>query len=202
MEPRLTKAAATPQSCPAAAQAHSAAATLQCRYGSDRCTSPASSATRARRRRRSTSSRPPSSTPAATPCAVLPAQLAAEQRVALAVGREDRRRLLREAPLERAQQRGERRLDVGRLEAEPGRARRAASGGRSSHADRDVDADAEHHPALLRAALGEDAGDLAAAEQDVVGPLDRGACAPTTSATATARGERQQRAARRAARAT
>ena len=38
--------------------------------------------------------------------------------------------------------------------------------------DRNVDADAEHRPALLRASLGEDAGDLAIREQDVVGPLD------------------------------
>ena len=38
----------------------------------------------------------------------------------------------------------------------------------------DVEPDAEHRPALLRAPLDQDAGDLAPPDPDVVGPLDRG----------------------------
>ena len=41
----------------------------------------------------------------------------------------------------------------------------------------DVEADAEHGPALLRAALDEDARDLAAVDEHVVGPLDAGGVA-------------------------
>ena len=50
-------------------------------------------------------------------------------------------------------------------------ARSRSSAGSCSSAERDVDADAEHRPALLRASLDKDARDLAPVDQDVIRPL-------------------------------
>ena len=119
-----------------------------------------------RRRRRRAVPRPP-----------FHADLAAGERVARAVGVHRRARASRPSAVREArEQRREHRLDVGRRAAE--RRRQLAQLGREGSAlDGDVDADPEHDPALLRPALGEDARDLAAVEQHVVRPLDRGCAA-------------------------
>ena len=51
-------------------------------------------------------------------------------------------------------------------------ARRRSSAASSSSVVLDVEADADHRPALLRARLDQDPGDLALVDPDVVGPLD------------------------------
>ncbi len=94
----------------------------------------------------------------------------AEQRVALAPGGEHIVRRLREPVLEALEQALQQRLD--RVGLEPQRAGGLAQLRRQLvEAQRDVDADPEHRPALLRAALDQDPADLAALRQHVVGPL-------------------------------
>ena len=93
------------------------------------------------------------------PVAVRPCDLAAAQRVAGAPGIERLGPRVAEAALERGEQRGEQRLDLRAPAAEGGRAG-AQLGGQVLQVDGDVDADAEHRPALLGAPLDEDAREL------------------------------------------
>ena len=91
-----------------------------------------------------------------------------------------------------ASRRSKRRLEVGR--GEPQRACGGVQlGGQLVDAQRDVDADPEDGPALVRAPLGQDPGDLTTVDEHVVGPLDLRVLGPATSATARRRRERQQR---------
>ena len=151
-----------------------AASAEQAALAASRCTSPASSAVRPPPSS-STTSRPSPSMPAATPVAAGPARSRRPaQRVALAVG-------ARAAPRRRARARrsSSPQQPVAHGRRCPRAARpsvaavsRAAPAGRSATSQRDVEADAEHGPALLRAPLDQDARDLAVVEQHVVGPLD------------------------------
>ena len=123
--------------------------------------------------------RPPSPRPSG------PRHGSARQRVAGAPRVEDLGLPGREPALEAREQPSQRGLHARRAGAQ--RRRRVAQLGRELvRLDRDVEADAEHGPALLRPALDEDPRDLAARREHVVGPLDRRASAPTVSATATA----------------
>ena len=112
--------------------------------------------------------------PAGGSAAAVPLDALTEQRVALAPGVHDLRPGSREPVFEQREQPLERGLDRVRRQSE--RARALAQLRRElRHVDRDVDADAEHRPVLLRAALDQDARDLAALQLDVVGPFQRGA---------------------------
>ena len=103
----------------------------------------------------------------AGPRDVLPAQ-----RVAGAIGRQQRHAVERQRALDGGEQALERRLEVGR--GQPQRARGGVQlGGQLLDAQRDVDADPEHGPALVRAPLGQDPGHLATVDEHVVGPLDQ-----------------------------
>ena len=138
-----------------------------------RCTSPAASATRPASV--STSREPPSSMPAAVPSPPLPAHLwtrAARRGGATPPSTSGSGAASRSS--RRAEQGCEQppRRSAARAARRPARWRspgaRAGSVRRRGH----VQPDAQHGPALLRPALHEDAGELAAVHQHVVGPLD------------------------------
>ena len=120
---------------------------------------------------RRTSSAPPSSIPAPVPAP--PAQrtgrsssasrarsAARQSRAGCVQPRGERAQELVQRGLERAARPPERRRAVAQLRRQVGRV------------DRDVDADPQHRPALLRPRLDEHARELAPAEEDVVRPLD------------------------------
>ena len=112
-------------------------------------------------------------------------------------GGERRLRRLGQPPLERREQLGQRRFGAGGPACGARRARSAGSAARSTAT---LSADAEHRPALVRPGLDEDARQLAAVEQHVVGPLDaRGAAGEVGDREAGA--QRQQRRPGRAGRA-
>ena len=138
-----------------------------------------------------TRSRPSSSMPSAVPRPPSQVTTPAGEGVAGAPGVEEPVGGLREPALQRGQDGGEHGGDVLRRAAQRARAvaqlRREVVG-----AQGDVDADPEDRPALPRPRLGEDAGDLAPVEQDVVGPLDRRRGADRVG-DRDARGDREQR---------
>ncbi len=138
--------------------------------------------------------------PRRAPVAARPRDVAPAQGVAGAPRVEERGRPERQRALEGVEQPREHRFDVARFEAQrPGR--RAQVLRQVVGAYRDVQPDAEHGPAILRARLGEDARDLAAVEQHVVRPLDR-RLRPGRLRDGDRGGERQHAAGRRAGRAT
>ena len=170
-----------------------------------------------------TTSRPFPSMPSARPSPAVPADLACPQGVARApgVGASRTVRSAAGAPARAAAGRARLERRCGspahaspRARPRPrpapaGRRGRRSSGGSSSRLDRDVQADPEHRPALLRAALDEDAASLrgrlagaAAQQDDVVGPLDQRVRSPDDVADRDGRDQRQQRRQARAAAAT
>ena len=110
------------------------------------------------------------------PLAAAPAHLGPAQRVAAAPLRQHLGQRRRE-PLVQSPEQGREHLarwSAARAARRPARWRSPAARAGSVRRRGHVQADAEHGPPLLRPALHEDPGELAAVHQHVVGPLDRG----------------------------